>query len=84
MLPSADLELVTYINSRGRRVSSESAYLTPQVLSRPNLKVAIHAHVTRILFDTTGATPKAVGVEFANTDNGPRFRAKARKEVVLS
>jgi choline dehydrogenase-like flavoprotein len=75
---------VTYIDSRGQRVSAESAYLTPKVLSRPNLKVAIHAQVTRILFDKTGGTLRAIGVEFANTPNGPRFRARARKEVIVS
>jgi choline dehydrogenase len=75
---------VTYINSRGRRVSAESAYLTPKVLSRPNLKVAIRAHVVRILFDKAGEVTRAVGVEFANTQDGPRFQARARKEVILS
>jgi choline dehydrogenase len=74
--------LVTYINSRGRHVSGESAYLTPNVLSRPNLKVAIHTRVTRILFDTAEGKPKAVGVEFGNTREGPRFRSRARKEVI--
>jgi GMC oxidoreductase len=74
---------VTYINSRGRRVSAESAYLTPNVLNRPNLKVAIHAQVTRILFDTTGDKPKAVGVEFANAGDGPRFQSRAKKEVIV-
>lgn len=75
---------MTYINSRGRRVSTESAYLTPQVLSRPNLKVAIHAQVTRIIFENNGVATKAVGVEFANAGNKTRYRARARKEVVLS
>lgn len=75
---------MTYINSRGRRVSAESAYLTPQVLSRPNLKVAVHAQVTKILFENDGVTTKAVGVEFANAGNKARYRARARKEVVVS
>jgi choline dehydrogenase len=74
---------VTYINSRGRRVSAESAYLTSKVLSRPNLKVAIRAHVTRILFDYTAEKPKAIGVEFVNTPGGPRFRSRTRKEVIV-
>lgn len=77
-------KIMTFINSRGRRVSAESAYLTPQVLSRPNLKVAIQAHVTRIVFDRTDRTPKAVAVEFANTKGGPRLYARARKEIVVS
>ncbi|SJL10545.1 related to choline dehydrogenase and related flavoproteins [Armillaria ostoyae] len=72
---------VTYIDQNRERVSSESAYLTPDVLARPNLKVAINSHVTRILFDTE---KRAVGVEYANFENGPRYRSRARKEVILS
>ncbi|KAI8980017.1 GMC oxidoreductase [Trametes punicea] len=74
---------MTYINSKGRRVTSQYAYLTPEVLSRPNLKVVTRAQVTRILFDASGPTPRAVGAEFTQP-NGERFRVKARKEVVLS
>lgn len=74
---------VTYIDSKGRRVSSESAYLTPEVLKRPNLTVATGVQVTRILSDVLEGKPKAVGVEFAGKKEGPRFRVKARKEVVL-
>jgi len=76
--------LVTYIDEKRERVSSETAYLTKDVLARPNLKVAIHAQVTRILFDKVDGALTAVGVEFANSKNGPRFRARARKEVILS
>jgi len=82
--PLGVTSLMTYIGPKGRRVSAETAYLTPSVLSRPNLKVAVNAHVTRILFEQMNGTTKAVGVEFANTEQGPRFRANARKEVVVS
>jgi choline dehydrogenase-like flavoprotein len=74
---------VTYIDSRGRRVTTESAYLTPAVLSRPNLTVAVNASVTRIIFDTTGSNPRAVGVEFSSRDR-LRFRVRAKKEVILA
>ncbi|KAK0498897.1 hypothetical protein EDD18DRAFT_1154306 [Armillaria luteobubalina] len=79
---SADPERtsMTYIDQNRQRVSSESAYLTPEVLARPNLKVAVNSHVTRILFDEK----RAVGVEYANFENGPRYRSRARKEVILS
>jgi len=77
-------KIMTYINSKGRRVSAESAYLTPQVLSRPNLKVAVHAHVTRILFEKDGDLTRAVGVEFATARHEPRFVARAKKEVIIS
>lgn len=75
---------MTYIDEKKRRVSSETGYLTDEVLSRPNLKVAIHAHVTKILFDIKGNEKRAIGVEFANSETGPRFRALARKEVIIS
>ena len=75
---------MTYIDAKGRRVTTESAYLTPDVLSRPNLTVAVNASVTKLLFDRTDGQTRVTGVEFANNEKGPRFRVKARKEVVLS
>ena len=75
---------MTYIDSKGRRVSTESAYLTSDVLNRPNLTIATHATVTKILFETKGGEKRAAGVEFSRKKGGPRFVVKARKEVVLS
>jgi choline dehydrogenase len=75
---------VTYVDSKSERVSTETAYLTDDVLARPNLRVAVHAQVTRILFDTVGGEKRAVGVEFARTEQGSRYRAHARKEVVVA
>ncbi|KAF9243453.1 hypothetical protein BU15DRAFT_86415 [Melanogaster broomeanus] len=70
---------------RRERVSAESAYLTPEVLARPNLNVVTLARVTKVLFDTSG-TPRAIGVEFARSkDRGASglFRARALKEVIV-
>jgi len=75
---------VTYVDKTFKRVSSESAYLTPNVLARKNLTVAIHATVTKVLFDTTSPQPRAIGVEFGRKDGGERFVAYAKKEVVVS
>lgn len=75
---------MTYIDSSGRRVTTESAYLTPAVLSRPNLTVAVKASATRIIFDTSGSRPRAVGVEFASSRYGPRFHVRAKNEVILA
>jgi len=75
---------MTYIDSNGRRVTTQSAYLTSDVLKRPNLKVVVNATVTKILFDQQGATPRATGVEFAKSETGPRFEVRARKEVILA
>ena len=74
---------MTYIDSKGQRVSAESAYLRSDVLKRPNLTVATSAQVTKVLFDTKDGNKRAVGVEFAHDRNGPRYQVKASKEVVL-
>lgn len=75
---------MTYVDDVGRRVTTETAYLTREVLKRPNLKVAVYAHATRILFDTIGDAKKAVGVEFSHNTSGPRYRVRVNKEVVLA
>lgn len=75
---------MTYVSSKAQRVSSETAYLTKDVLARPNLKVVINAQVTRVLFENVGDKTRAVGVEFANTKEGPRYRVWSRKDVILS
>ena len=74
---------MTYVDPKGHRVTSESAYLTPGVLARNNLKVATGAYVNRILFDGTGPSLRATGVEFRD-QTGRTFVSRARKEVVLS
>jgi choline dehydrogenase len=77
---------VTYIDSKRQRVSAETAYLTPDVLARPNLIVVTDAQVIKVLFDTTGATPIATGVEFVESGllTSTIYRVHARKEVVVS
>lgn len=74
---------MTYIDKEKTRSTAETGYLTPQVISRPNLTVALHAQVTRILFKTEGQLTRAVGVEFAKTRNGPRYQVSARVEVLI-
>ncbi|MBT6826727.1 MAG: choline dehydrogenase, partial [Rhodospirillales bacterium] len=61
----------------GVRWSTANAYLKP-AMSRPNLKVEMHALTTRILMEGK----KAVGVEYQQ--NGKLIQAKARREVILS
>lgn len=74
---------MTYIDENGVRVTAETAYLTPDVLARPNLTVATGAYVERILFDGVGSAARAVGVQL--TDSlGRRHAIRAAKEVVLS
>ncbi|GJE96200.1 GMC oxidoreductase [Phanerochaete sordida] len=76
-------KIMTYIDPKGRRSTAETAYLTPEVLARPNLKVVTNARAQRILFDTSSSTPVATGVEFKDK-SGDTFVVKALKEVVLS
>ncbi|KAI0783981.1 GMC oxidoreductase [Irpex lacteus] len=76
-------KVMTYVDKQGRRVTSESAYLTPEILERPNLKVATGAYVNRILFDLTVSPIRATGVEFRD-NTGATFISTARKEVVLA
>ncbi|KAJ3563326.1 hypothetical protein NP233_g9011 [Leucocoprinus birnbaumii] len=75
--------IMTYVDEKYRRVSSESAYLTPNVLARNNLTVATNATVTRVIFGNVKGEVRAVGVEFAREKNGQRYRAKAKRDVVL-
>ncbi|KAG6853992.1 hypothetical protein C0991_011856 [Blastosporella zonata] len=71
------------INDNAERVTSETGYFTKEVLARSNLVVAIHAHVTKILFDSEAeGGPRAIGVEFAKSKDGPRYQAYARKEIL--
>ena len=73
---------MTNIDSKGRRVTAETSYLTPNVLARPNLKVITRAVVQKIVFDTTSGKPVATGVEFKD-EAGNMFSVEAAKEVVL-
>ncbi|KAG1851476.1 hypothetical protein DFJ58DRAFT_886414 [Suillus subalutaceus] len=81
-------KIMTYIDSKSTRVTAESAYLTDDVLSRPNLTVVTYARVTKVLFDTSSSIPRAIGVEFASQSDvgivGPKFHARATKEVIVS
>ena len=75
---------MTYVNSKFRRVSSETAYLTPEALKRKNFTVVTDATATRILFDTTGSEPRAIGVEFATGSGEKRYKVFAKKDIVVS
>lgn len=61
----------------GRRWSAASAYLAP-VLTRPNLTIESHAHVTRVLFEGK----RAIGIEYVQ--NKRAAQARATREVILS
>lgn len=75
---------MTYIDENRQRVTSESAYLTDEVLARPNLKVVLHASVTKIMTEKVGDELKATGVEFAKSKSGPRYKVKSKRDVILA
>jgi choline dehydrogenase-like flavoprotein len=60
------------------------AYLPPSVLQRPNLTVAVTTIVEKVLFDESGAEPRAIGVEVSKSPISPKYRIKANREVILS
>ncbi|KXN88620.1 L-sorbose 1-dehydrogenase [Leucoagaricus sp. SymC.cos] len=76
--------VMTYIDENRTRVSSETAYLTKEVLARPNLTVVVNATVTKILTEKNGDEIRAVGVEFAKTRKGQRYTVRAKKEVIVA
>lgn len=74
---------MTYQDKRGQRVSTETAYLTPEVLKRKNLTVTIRAQVTKILFESKEGEPQATAVVLTRGKGEPVYKVKAKKEVVL-
>ncbi|KAK4215469.1 Versicolorin B synthase [Rhypophila decipiens] len=66
------------------RSFAASAYLTPEVLKRPNLVVMTETLVSKVVFDTSSEDeePVAVGVEVV-TKEGEKKAIKAAREVIL-
>ena len=64
--------------------SAAVAYLSANVLSRPNLTIAVNTMVEKILFDESGAEPRAIGVEVSKSSKSPKYRVLATREVILS
>ncbi|PPQ94473.1 hypothetical protein CVT25_001106 [Psilocybe cyanescens] len=75
---------VTYIDETRTRVSSESAYLTDDVLARPNLKVVLHASVTKIITEKVGEDIKATAVEFAKNRDARRYTVRSRRDIIVA
>jgi choline dehydrogenase len=74
----------TFIDTKGQRSSAAVAYLTADVVQRPNLRIASGQVVTKIIFDSSGSQPRAVGIEMAASKLSPvRYLARAKKEVLL-
>ncbi|MBW6417637.1 GMC family oxidoreductase [Celeribacter sp. PS-C1] len=61
----------------GKRVTTADAWLTPEVLARPNLTIIENAPVQRLILDGT----KVIAVEVASTNGPIRYEAD---EIILS
>ncbi|KZV65224.1 GMC oxidoreductase [Peniophora sp. CONT] len=69
----------------GSRHSTAHAYLTADVLARPNLSVAVNAHVEKVLFKEEGGEPRVIGVQLSPSSSpGNKYRVRAKREVILS
>ncbi|KAJ7584168.1 GMC oxidoreductase [Mycena floridula] len=75
-------EFLTFTDRSGKRSSAAAAYLTPSVLSRSNLTVLTRAVTEKVLF-SAGQSPRAIGVEISSSVDGPRYRVRASKEVLI-
>ncbi|KAF9048768.1 hypothetical protein BJ165DRAFT_1462537 [Panaeolus papilionaceus] len=76
-------KVLTYVDNDRARVSSETGYFTEDVLARPNLKVLLRAHVTKLATEKDGDDVKVVGVEFSQSKNDKAVRVRG-KEVIVS
>ncbi|KAJ7151717.1 alcohol oxidase [Mycena filopes] len=74
---------MTYIDSKGIRVSTQSAYITPQALKRKNLSIVTHSTVTKVMLKSDGKLHRAYGVEVSSDQGTTRLEIKARSEVIL-
>ncbi|KAJ7446109.1 GMC oxidoreductase [Mycena latifolia] len=83
--PAGVSNFASSVDPRGERSSAATAYLTPDVLSRPNLVVAIDTFITRIILEEAKGedAPRATGVLTAMND-GRLFAVAARREVIVS
>ncbi|KAF7332868.1 Pyranose dehydrogenase [Mycena venus] len=72
----------------GSRSSSATSYLAPQFMGRPNLHIMLNTMATRVVQSgSKNGEPEFQTVEFAarsGGSNSPRFRATAKKELILS
>lgn len=67
--------------------SVANAYLTPSVLARPNLTIAVNTYTEKIIFSTTredsAEESRAIGVQVSQTRDGLKWRVRAEKEVIV-
>ena len=57
--------------------------MSPSVLRRRNLTVAITTVVEKVIFDESGSEPRAIGVQVSKSPKSSKYRLKANREVIL-
>ena len=66
-------------------ISTATAYLTGEVLGRPNLTIAVSTFTEKVLFSTgRDGTPTAAGIQVSTGRTGPKYAVSAKREVILS
>lgn len=63
--------------------SAATAYLTNEVVSRPNLTIATNIMVEKVIFDESGPTISAIGVVVSVGPTSPRYHVAASREIIL-
>lgn len=69
------------VDGNGRR-GYATAYYAPEIAQRPNLHLRAETMVEKVLFDQSGETPRATGVQIRTKDGTECITA--RREVILS
>ncbi|KAM5537420.1 hypothetical protein V8D89_008939 [Ganoderma adspersum] len=78
-------QFTAFVDAKSERSSMATAYLTTEVLGRPNLTVAVSSFTERVLFSVgADGTPRAVGVQVSMGCDQPKFAMAAKHEVILS
>jgi choline dehydrogenase len=75
-------------NPMGRRVSSRDVVVDTLNAKKYPLTLGLHSFVTKVLFDTKGAKPRATGVEYlagmSHYKADPRFNLTASNEAAAA
>ncbi|KAH8826379.1 GMC oxidoreductase [Flagelloscypha sp. PMI_526] len=72
------------VDTNGHRVSAATAYLTPDVLARSNLTVAVGVQVEKLSVTAKEGKPVVNGVVMSTRKGGPQFAVFVKKEVIVS
>ncbi|KAH7886400.1 GMC oxidoreductase [Phlebopus sp. FC_14] len=80
--PIGVARFVTFVDPKGQRSSPATAFLSKEVLKRKNLTVVIDTLTTRVLFSSDGR--QATAIEVATDATGPRYRIRAKREIILA